>query len=126
VTTPDGWWLLRASNTQDVLVAGPRAAMKPAGAAEAQIVDQLKQSGLAEPSFTASALEFPRGSGSPADPTQSTAPLSVAAPQDMAPERAAEIAVTDNEIGNHQHNNTSAGKPWSEIRCRSARRSTIR
>ena len=21
VTTPDGWWLLRASNTQDVLVA---------------------------------------------------------------------------------------------------------
>lgn len=30
VTTPDGWWLLRASNTQDVLVARAEAADQPA------------------------------------------------------------------------------------------------
>ncbi|MGK9165395.1 phosphomannomutase/phosphoglucomutase [Inquilinus limosus] len=56
VTTPDGWWLLRASNTQDVLVARAESADE-AGLErlKAQIVDQLKLSGLAEPSFTASA-----------------------------------------------------------------------
>ena len=56
VTTADGWWLLRASNTQDVLVAraesGDEAGLERL---KAQIVDQLQQSGLAEPSFTASA-----------------------------------------------------------------------
>jgi phosphomannomutase len=56
VTTADGWWLLRASNTQDVLVAraesGDEAGLERL---KAQIVDQLKASGLAEPSFTDSA-----------------------------------------------------------------------
>jgi phosphomannomutase len=47
VNTEDGWWLLRASNTQDVLVA--RAEAKTAEGLErlvAQIDEQLEQSGL--------------------------------------------------------------------------------
>ncbi|MGN3974778.1 phosphoglucomutase/phosphomannomutase PgmG [Tsuneonella sp. SYSU-LHT278] len=47
VTTPDGWWLLRASNTQDVLVA--RAESETEEGLErlvAQIDDQLAASGL--------------------------------------------------------------------------------
>jgi phosphomannomutase len=47
VNTPDGWWLLRASNTQDVLVA--RAEAKDATALErllAMIDAQLAASGL--------------------------------------------------------------------------------
>jgi phosphomannomutase len=47
VSTPDGWWLLRASNTQDVLVA--RAEGDSGAAVErllAQIDAQLAQSGL--------------------------------------------------------------------------------
>lgn len=47
VNTPDGWWLLRASNTQDVLVA--RAEAKDAAGLErlmAQINEQLSQSGV--------------------------------------------------------------------------------
>ena len=47
VTTPDGWWLLRASNTQDVLVA--RAESTTAEGLErllAQIDAQLGLSGL--------------------------------------------------------------------------------
>ncbi|ABC64835.1 phosphoglucomutase/phosphomannomutase PgmG [Erythrobacter litoralis] len=47
VTTPDGWWLLRASNTQDVLVA--RAEGDSEKAVErlmAQIDEQLALSGL--------------------------------------------------------------------------------
>jgi phosphomannomutase len=47
VTTPDGWWLLRASNTQDVLVA--RAESKDEAGVErlvAQIDDQLARSGV--------------------------------------------------------------------------------
>jgi phosphomannomutase len=47
VSTPDGWWLLRASNTQDVLVA--RAEAKDAAGVErlvAQIDDQLAKSGV--------------------------------------------------------------------------------
>jgi phosphomannomutase len=47
VTTPDGWWLLRASNTQDVLVA--RAEAKNEAGVErlvAQIDDQLAKSGV--------------------------------------------------------------------------------
>ena len=48
VTTPDGWWLLRASNTQDVLVA--RAESESEEGLErlvAQIDEQLAASGLA-------------------------------------------------------------------------------
>ncbi len=47
VSTSDGWWLLRASNTQDVLVA--RAEAKDAAGVErlvAQIDDQLTKSGV--------------------------------------------------------------------------------
>ena len=47
VSTSDGWWLLRASNTQDVLVA--RAAASDQGGLDrlvAQIDDQLAQSGV--------------------------------------------------------------------------------
>jgi phosphomannomutase len=47
VTTEDGWWLLRASNTQDVLVA--RAEGKDEAAVErlmAQIDAQLARSGI--------------------------------------------------------------------------------
>ncbi|MGB3166987.1 MAG: phosphomannomutase/phosphoglucomutase [Alteraurantiacibacter sp.] len=47
VTTPDGWWLLRASNTQDVLVA--RAESETAEGLErlmGQIDEQLALSGL--------------------------------------------------------------------------------
>ena len=55
VNTPDGWWLLRASNTQAVLVA--RAEAKDAAGLErlkAALVAQLKASGLAEPDFSGS------------------------------------------------------------------------
>ncbi|MEG3176982.1 phosphomannomutase/phosphoglucomutase [Sphingomonas sp. RB3P16] len=47
VNTPDGWWLLRASNTQDVLVA--RAEARDQAALDrllAMIDDQLAQSGI--------------------------------------------------------------------------------
>ena len=47
VMTDDGWWLLRASNTQDVLVA--RAEAKDEAGLErlvAQIDEQLAQSGV--------------------------------------------------------------------------------
>ncbi len=47
VNTPDGWWLLRASNTQDVLVA--RAEAKTSDGLDrlvAQIDEQLAHSGL--------------------------------------------------------------------------------
>jgi phosphomannomutase len=47
VTTPDGWWLLRASNTQDVLVARAEAKDQPAlDRLLAQIDAQLAASGL--------------------------------------------------------------------------------
>jgi phosphomannomutase len=47
VSTPDGWWLLRASNTQDVLVARAEA-QDEAGVERlvAQIDDQLAKSGV--------------------------------------------------------------------------------
>ncbi|MFA7603405.1 MAG: phosphomannomutase/phosphoglucomutase [Novosphingobium sp.] len=47
VSTPDGWWLLRASNTQDVLVARAESGSEE-GLARlmAQIDGQLAQSGL--------------------------------------------------------------------------------
>jgi phosphomannomutase len=47
VNTPDGWWLLRASNTQDVLVA--RAEAKDQAALDrlvAQLDEQLAKSGV--------------------------------------------------------------------------------
>ena len=52
VRTPDGWWLLRASNTQDVLVARAEA-RDPAGLdrLKALLADQLRASGLEPPTF---------------------------------------------------------------------------
>ncbi|MDB5683590.1 MAG: phosphomannomutase, partial [Sphingomonas bacterium] len=47
VNTPEGWWLLRASNTQDVLVA--RAEAKDQAGLDrllAMINDQLARSGV--------------------------------------------------------------------------------
>jgi phosphomannomutase len=55
VLTGDGWWLLRASNTQAVLVA--RAEASSAAGLErlkAALVHQLEESGLAEPDFSGS------------------------------------------------------------------------
>jgi len=47
VRTPDGWWLLRASNTQDVLVARCEAADADGLARlKAQLAEQLQASGL--------------------------------------------------------------------------------
>ena len=54
VSTPDGWWLLRASNTQDVLVARAEAHDADGLARlQGQIAAQLAQSGL----------QFPEGDG---------------------------------------------------------------
>ena len=53
VLTDDGWWLLRASNTQAVLVA--RAEARDAAGLErlkAALVEQLEASGLAAPDFS--------------------------------------------------------------------------
>jgi phosphomannomutase len=48
VNTPDGWWLLRASNTQDVLVARAEATSDEGlERLMEQIDDQLAQSGVA-------------------------------------------------------------------------------
>ena len=55
VNTPDGWWLLRASNTQAVLVA--RAEAKTAAGLErlkAALVRQLEASGVSAPDFSGS------------------------------------------------------------------------
>src|SRR3954467_3058584 len=47
VSTPDGWWLLRASNTQDVLVARAEAPDQPGlDRLMVQIDDQLAKSGV--------------------------------------------------------------------------------
>ena len=47
VTTPDGWWLLRASNTQDVLVARAESyTQEGLDRLLAQIDEQLAASGL--------------------------------------------------------------------------------
>jgi phosphomannomutase len=53
VRTADGWWLLRASNTQAVLVARAEAAM-PEGLErlKAAVVEQLAASGLTAPDFS--------------------------------------------------------------------------
>ncbi|HKY94424.1 MAG TPA: phosphomannomutase/phosphoglucomutase [Kiloniellales bacterium] len=52
VTTPEGWWLLRASNTQDVLVARCEAADE-AGLArlKATLAETIKAAGLPVPAF---------------------------------------------------------------------------
>jgi phosphomannomutase len=47
VTTPDGWWLLRASNTQDVLVARAESSSQEGLERLLQQIDQqLEASGL--------------------------------------------------------------------------------
>ncbi len=52
VKTADGWWLLRASNTQDVLVARAEAKDEPGLARlKALLAEQLGQSGIAPPAF---------------------------------------------------------------------------
>lgn len=54
VTTADGWWLLRASNTQDVLVARAESTTREGlERLKAQIAEQLTASGLPEPDFDA-------------------------------------------------------------------------
>jgi phosphomannomutase len=52
VTTADGWWLLRASNTQAVLVARAEA-RDEAGLRrlKQQIADRLRAAGVQPPSF---------------------------------------------------------------------------
>ena len=52
VRTADGWWLLRASNTQDVLVARCES-QTAAGLArlKAAVVAELAASGVAAPKF---------------------------------------------------------------------------
>ena len=55
VLTDDGWWLLRASNTQAVLVARAEAATEAGLERLKQVlVYQLEQSGLQPPDFTGS------------------------------------------------------------------------
>jgi len=52
VKTKEGWWLLRASNTQDVLVA--RAEARDAAGLETLkklLADQLRDAGVAPPAF---------------------------------------------------------------------------
>ena len=52
VKTTDGWWLLRASNTQDVLVARAEAKDDPGLIRlKALLAEQLTQSGIAPPAF---------------------------------------------------------------------------
>jgi len=52
VETPDGWWLLRASNTQAVLVARCESASEDGLARlKAIVAGQLRQSGLEPPDF---------------------------------------------------------------------------
>ncbi|TWA77090.1 phosphomannomutase [Azospirillum brasilense] len=52
VTTADGWWLLRASNTQDVLVARAESATSEGlERLKDMVVAQLAASGLQAPSF---------------------------------------------------------------------------
>ena len=50
VTTPDGWWLMRPSNTEDVLTIRAEG-FSDEGLARLknQLIDQLKQSGIASP-----------------------------------------------------------------------------
>jgi phosphomannomutase len=53
VQTPDGWWLLRASNTQAVLVVRCEATTEAGlDRLKAALVTQLSASGLTEPDFS--------------------------------------------------------------------------
>jgi phosphomannomutase len=53
VQTEDGWWLLRASNTQAVLVARAESGTEEGlGRLKAALVQQLTASGLAAPDFS--------------------------------------------------------------------------
>ncbi|MEO1249909.1 MAG: phosphomannomutase, partial [Pseudomonadota bacterium] len=53
VKTADGWWLLRASNTQDVLVTRAESTSQEGlEKLKDQIVEQLSASGLPAPDFT--------------------------------------------------------------------------
>jgi phosphomannomutase len=53
VLTEDGWWLLRASNTQAVLVARAEASSEAGlDRLKAALVTQLEASGLAAPDFS--------------------------------------------------------------------------
>jgi len=50
VNTPDGWWLLRASNTQDVLVARCESTSEAGlGRLKSALLDELDRSGVAAP-----------------------------------------------------------------------------
>ena len=50
VNTPDGWWLARASNTQEVLVARAEAStLEGLDRLKAQLVHQLGLSGISPP-----------------------------------------------------------------------------
>ncbi|CAO3458056.1 phosphoglucomutase/phosphomannomutase PgmG [Azospirillum largimobile] len=52
VTTDDGWWLLRASNTQDVLVARAESySQEGLERLKGALIEQLVASGLSAPSF---------------------------------------------------------------------------
>jgi phosphomannomutase len=52
VRTADGWWLLRASNTQDVLVARAEAKDEAGlGRLKQLLCDQLRRSGMTPPEF---------------------------------------------------------------------------
>jgi len=52
VMTPDGWWLLRASNTQAVLVARAEASDEPGlTRLKNSLIEQLSQSGIKLPAF---------------------------------------------------------------------------
>jgi phosphomannomutase len=52
VTTADGWWLLRASNTQDVLVARCEAADEAGlDRLKVALLDALAPSGVTPPQF---------------------------------------------------------------------------
>lgn len=53
VNTADGWWLLRASNTQAVLVARCEASTEPGlERLKSALVAQLEASGLEAPDFS--------------------------------------------------------------------------
>ncbi len=50
VRTADGWWLLRASNTQDVLVARAESANQDGlGRLKTELATELAKSGVALP-----------------------------------------------------------------------------
>jgi phosphomannomutase len=53
VTTDDGWWLMRASNTQDVLVVRAESGSEDGlERLKSQIVTQLEASGIPGPDFS--------------------------------------------------------------------------